>query len=85
MPITATADLTFTVQSITINADGACSLILEIVVAGRRLAGMNVQLDADTCAGVWGGQPEPGVARWIDLRTQLYGLLQQQGVIPAEG
>lgn len=83
MPITATADLTFAVQSITINADGACSLVLGIMVADKRLAGMNVQLDADVCAGVWAGLPEPGTARWIDLRAQLYGLLQQRGVIPA--
>ena len=83
MPHTAQATLSYEVQSIAIDGNGACSLLLSVSLGAQRLQTLQAQLDAATCAPVWGGLPTPGLRRWPDLKAQLYVLLQAQGVIPA--
>lgn len=82
MPITALANLTYTVKSIAIDGSGACSVLMSVSLGAQQLQTVQAQLDAAVCAPVWSGMPTPGLGRWADLRDQLYGLLQAQGVIP---
>lgn len=82
MPITAQATLSYEVQSVTIDGSGACTVLLSVSLGARQLQPMQAQLDAATCAPVWGGLPTPGLRRWPDLKSQLYTLLLAQGVIP---
>lgn len=82
MPVDAPAVLTYEVQSVSIFGDGGCSVDVQISMAGAPLKTQRVALEAAACAPVWAGMPTPGLPRWPDLKTQLYGLLRAQGVIP---
>ncbi len=82
MPITATASLTYEIQTVTIDGTGACTVLLAVTLGGQRLQGVQAQLDAAACAPIWAGVPPPNTPRWPDLKARLYALLQAQGVIP---
>ena len=82
MPITAQATLSYEVQSLTIDGTGACAVLLSVSMGAQKLQTIQANLDAATCAPVWGGMPVPGLRRWPDLRDKLYSVLQAQGVIP---
>lgn len=83
MPITAQATLSYEVQSIAIDGGGACTVMVSVSLGASKLQTLQAQLDAATCAPVWGGMPTAGQRRWPDLKAQLYTLLQAQGVIPS--
>ena len=82
MPINASVVLTYEVQSLSVDGSGGCTVLLSVSQGTARLQAINVQLDAATCAPVWAGVPAPGIARWPELKAQLYALLKAAGSIP---